>query len=258
MRMVAGVAVVAALIAAGLPGCSDRPKEQAMKVFCAAGIKSPAEALARQFTAAPVRFEFGGTGRLLARMRAGADIDLPDVFIVADETHAEAAAEAGLIDRQETIGYLTPVIVVSKKYTGAKIETLADLARPGLRVVLGETRGPAIGRISEKMLADAGVGQVSEQAQRRDTVQEVAMPVSLGVADAAIIWHDTARQGDFQATLDVVQLANPPVVRMVICRVAKAPNKQLADRFIDLAISDVGRSVFRDAGYEVDAPYSRR
>jgi molybdate transport system substrate-binding protein len=254
MKIMSAAILAAAAGGLALAGCSEQSKPKTVKVFCAAGVKMPAEALAKQFNDAPARFDFAGTDTLIGRMKTSNERDLPDVFISADETYADDAMKLGLIDRRETVAYFTPVIVVSRKYTGPKIEKLSDLNQPGLKVVLGESRGPALGRVSNKLLHDAGLDEVADKAARHDTVQQVATPVSTGVADVAIIWLEVARQGDFATTMDVVAIPNAALSKIEICRVTKGPSRDLADKFIDLAVSQAGRAVFRQAGYPVEAP----
>ncbi len=100
------VAVVAIL---ALAGCSPPPKQKTIHVFCGAAVQAPAEALARHYDAAGVKFEFAGMNPLLGRMQTLPPGDMPDVFISVEETYTDQAVRLGLVDRREVLAYFTPV-----------------------------------------------------------------------------------------------------------------------------------------------------
>ncbi|MDD4891636.1 MAG: substrate-binding domain-containing protein [Phycisphaerae bacterium] len=217
-------------------GCKSKPSATKVVVYAAAGLHGPIGEVTAEFNAtikpAELSIDYAGTGQLLGKLKtASAPEYRPDVFIAAEESYAKKAVDQGLADRTEVWGYNVPVLVVSNSSTIA-IEKLADLGKAGVKVSLGENRGPAIGIVSDKLLDQAGLGDVAKAAVRCSTVEEVANNVKLGHADAAIIWEMTARQPGNADKMKIIPIPDAPRVAIVLCRVAKCPHPAQADAFI--------------------------
>jgi len=252
------VAVAVAAFPLVCAGCGkSKAKAPQVTVLCAAGLRDPMTDLIESFekdhAPATIRIDYAGTGELLGRMKvASAPEYRADVFVAAEESYAQQAQQLGLVDRSETLAYFTPVIVVAKGNPKG-IHSLSDLARPGVSVALGESRGPAIGLVTDQILEKAGMMSIRKNAGGSfATVQAVAAQVALANADAGIIWDTTARQGDFPGKLDAIAIPDAPVVRVVICRVKGCPNPELADKFISYATTtEMARVAFRKYGFTV-------
>jgi molybdate transport system substrate-binding protein len=217
-------------------GCQGKRSEQ-VRVYAAAGLRLPLDELKGDLEArlsgATVSFDYAGTGQLLGKLKTAAAPEYrPDIFIAAEDTFALEAKRLGLVDRIETLGYLVPVLAVSKG-SQAGIESLADLGRPGVKVALGESRGPAIGVVSDQILQRAGLGDVRARVTATgSTVQEVANYIALGHVDAGIIWDAIATMGDYRGKLRVIPIPGARPSPILICRVAGCPHPELADAAI--------------------------
>ncbi|WP_263640956.1 substrate-binding domain-containing protein [Methanobrevibacter arboriphilus] len=76
-----------------------------------------------------------------------------DVFLPADYKYMEDAMNNGYMENN-TVKNITknvPVIVVQKG-NPKNITSLEDLAKPGVKVGVGEADGPAIGKTTQKIL----------------------------------------------------------------------------------------------------------
>src|SRR5689334_17538838 len=81
-------------------------------VYCAAGVRAPVEAVAKQYEAAygvPVRLQYGGSQTLLAGIEVSRRGDL---YIPGDDSYLKAARDKGLIDETIPLARMTPVLVV--------------------------------------------------------------------------------------------------------------------------------------------------
>jgi molybdate transport system substrate-binding protein len=239
-------------------GCKSKSQPPAVNVYCAAGLRDALADLIpvfeKQYSPAKVQIDYAGSGELLGRIKTVPVEHRPDVFIAAEESYADQAQQADLIDSRATLAYFVPVIVVAKGNPKG-IKTLADLARPDVTVALGEPRGPAIGLVTDQILKRAGLMGIRQKAGGTfATVQTVAAQVSLHNADAAIVWDTIARQGDFANTLDTIAIADAPNVKVVICRISQCTSPTLADDFIGLATANAGREAFRKNGFSVEPP----
>ena len=248
----AAVAALGGLIVAGIWSLK-KPAE--VKVFAAAGLRVALDetkpAFESQNAPAVLSFDYGGTNQLLGRLKAlTAPEYRPDVFIAAEETYAREAEQQGLVDRVVPLAYQTPVLAVSNKAT-VTIEKLSDLAGEDVKKVsLGDPKGPAVGKVADALLAKAGLADVRKKAVSRDTVQDVALDIALGHADAGIIWDTIASQGDFRDKMRVIPIPGATPVAVLVCRVAKCPHPDLADAYIKfLTTSDAARQAFRKHGF---------
>jgi molybdate transport system substrate-binding protein len=247
---------LAALVVLGifLVGCQSKPKAAEVRILAAAGLQESMTELEPQLDAelspASVRIEFASSGSLLGKLKAESAPEYrADIYIPAEASFADDAKRLGLVDRVVPLAFQTPVLVV---WNGCKadVRALADLARPDVKVALGEPVGPAIGKVSDKLLADTGLATVCAKADRRDTVQQVAQYVALGHADAGIIWDVVARQGNFREKLRVIAIPNAPRVPVLICRIANCPHPREADAAIRfLTTSAPARQCFAKFGF---------
>jgi len=112
-----------------------------------------------------------------------------DLFITDSAANVAELGEKGLgLSAPVRLGEITPVIQVMKG-NPKKIASLADLARPGVRVVLCFPRG-CLGRVSDAILAKSALAEkVAPNIVKRIPGEEaVAKAVDGANADAAIMW----------------------------------------------------------------------
>ena len=195
-----GTLVAAAILVALLigPGRNKRPgpgEANALLVYCAAGVKAPVEAVAREYEKAygvPVQLQFGGSGTLLSSIRV---VKAGDLFLAADESYIKSARDFGLLAETIPLARQRPVIVVAKG-NPKNIRSLDDLQRNDVRVALANPDAASIGRTVRALLQKAGLWAELEKHATvfKPTVNDIANDVKIGSVDAGIVWDATARQ----------------------------------------------------------------
>jgi molybdate transport system substrate-binding protein len=193
--------------------------------------------LERENPGVKVRFNFAGSQELRTQIEHGAPAD---VFASADTRHMEAARAEGLVDSPAFFATNSPVIAVPAD-NPAKVHALADLARVK-RLVIGAPEVP-IGAYTLAILEQARV------VSRELNVRQVLTKVTLGEADAGIVYRTDARSaGD---TVRLVEI--PPEVNVVadyvIATVARAPNPELARQWVALVRGPTGQAALAAAGF---------
>lgn len=168
---------------------------QPLVMYCAAGIKMPVEAVARQYQQAygmPVQIQFGGSGTLLSNLRV---VKTGDLYLAADESYIRSARDLGLLAETIPLARQRPVIAVPKE-NPKNIRTLADLRRDDVRVAMANPEAASIGRTVRDALKAAGewAGLEKRITVYKPTVNDVANDVRIGSVDAGIVWDSTARQ----------------------------------------------------------------
>jgi molybdate transport system substrate-binding protein len=134
-----------------------------------------------------VRFTFAGTPILVTQLANGAQAD---VFASADEPNMDRVTGAGLAAGPPDVFAHNRLEIVVEPGNPKHITGLADLARPGLVVVLAGPTVPA-GRYAGQALKAAGV-TVTPASQETD-VGFVVSKVALGEADAGIVYLTDVR-----------------------------------------------------------------
>jgi molybdate transport system substrate-binding protein len=81
-----------------------------------------------------------------------------DLYIPTSDDYMERAEAEKLVDSatRRTICWLLPVICVPKGNPG-NVRSLADLARPGMRVTIGDPKSVTVGGIAVAALEKAGL-----------------------------------------------------------------------------------------------------
>ena len=150
-------------------------------MYCGAGLRQPVDALLQDYrkkTGVDVVVEFGGSGQLLARFKATGKGDL---FLPGSHFYVEQLKKDGQVLFSLPVVLHTPVVAVNKKMAGA-VKTFADLAKPGVRVGLGDPKAMALGRTAEDILEHSGLREaiLKNTVVRAATVKQLTLYVARG------------------------------------------------------------------------------
>jgi molybdate transport system substrate-binding protein len=107
----------------------------------------------------------------------------------------------------ENLTLHVPVIAVPAG-NPANISKLEDLANPGVKLALGDPKGPAIGRVSEAICEKVGIRPKVENNTivRTATVNQLLIYVVSEEVDATIIWEDMASWGEARGKLEIIPI----------------------------------------------------
>lgn len=180
-------------------------------LYCAAGMQKPVqqtieayEAYYRQRHGRPitVEVEYAGSGTLLSRLQVANEGDL---FLAADDAYITIGRERNLVREAIPVATMKPVIIVSDAMQ-QRITSLHDLIEGNYRVAIGVPDGTAIGQATRDALQQADLWEAFEKkvAVTKPTVNELAVDVRVGAADAAIVWDSIARQFDLPTVRDPI------------------------------------------------------
>ncbi len=193
----------------------------------------------------PLEYNLAGNESLLPQIeltRRG------DIFVCHDP-YAELLAGKGLLEESVVVGYLAPVLVVPKGNPKG-IVSLEDLARPGLRVALGDPRFQTCAemvheRLEEKGIKDAVLENLVLETRSH---QELGNAVKLGTADAAIVWNFIAVMNS--DSLDPIWMEEKyPEIKIHICVLSCSENKEQARKLLQFASTNESQEIFKRYGY---------
>lgn len=149
----------------------------------------------------------------------------------------------------------TKYVLVTPKGNPAGIESIEDMAKEGVRVIL--TPGASIpgGKASMIILQKAGVFKQAKKnaVMMGDCVQTAMADLIKGKGDVAVMEQRLTRIPGFQGkseTIDIPEKFIPgKPVPFTIGIMKWAKNKDLAEDYIKFVLSDKGQSYFREAGF---------
>ncbi|MFF2028669.1 molybdate ABC transporter substrate-binding protein [Arthrobacter sp. NPDC058192] len=256
---------VAGALAAGLAGCasgtagtaasssanataSETPKlSGTATVFAAASLKATFTKIASDFEAknpgTTITLNFAGSSDLVTQITQGAPAD---VFASADTKNMAKLTDAKLVDGAPA-SFATNVLQIAVPPSNpASISSFADLAKPGVKVVVCAPQVPC-GAATQSVEKATGVTltPVSEES----SVTDVLGKVTSGEADAGLVYvTDVKTAGDKVKGVPFPE-SNQAVNTYPIATVGDSKNKDLAAAFIATVTGAEGQKVLSDAGF---------
>jgi molybdate transport system substrate-binding protein len=254
-------ALVAVTVATSSAGCGDgadttgpRPAGSssgvtgAVTVFAAASLTESFTTIGKDFEAAnpgaKVTFSFAGSSALATQINQGAPAD---VFASAAPANMKTVTDAGNGDGTPTTFVRNQLVIAVPKGNAHGVTGLTDLTKPGVKVALCAAQVPC-GAAAKKALDAAGV-RLTPVTLEQD-VKSALAKVRLGEVDAALVYRTDARA----ATADVAGIEFPESAGAIndypISVLKDAPNRAGAQAFVAYVLSDAGRSVLTQAGFQ--------
>jgi molybdate transport system substrate-binding protein len=226
--------------------------------FVGAASKPPSteakEAFERANPDIVVDMTFGGSGTLLNQMALE---ETGDIYMPGSDDYMEKAEAQQAVDPEtrSIVAYLVPSICVQAG-NPKNIQSLSDLARPGITVGLAKAGAVCLGDVAEEILENAGL---LEQVRRNvityaGSCDQTQQLVQLGEVDAVIGWD--AFKHWAPADIDIVPIAPEHLrVRNIPAAIAVySQHREEAQRFIDFLTSEEGKEIFSRHGYSITPP----
>lgn len=247
------ILVIVAAIIIGREGGPRRDREE-VTVFCDSSMSGVMNEIIEVFhrrSSIQINTHFGPSGELLEAFNsepAAADLFLPGGLV-----YLERAGEH--IEETNPLAWAVPVILVQFGNPEG-IETVEDLARPGLELALPDGDVTVMGRIIPRILEHHGLTMEDIQpnlALTPTAEAELTTAVRLGRVDAAITWEPVARQA---ARCDVVPipLEEDIVTELAIGLSSESLNPDSAREFVSFLQGSAARASFERYDYALTRP----
>lgn len=246
---------------AGCAGTSSTASKEIM-VFAGSASKPPLDEAAQTFekqTGIKVNINYGGSGTMLSQMKLS---KMGDVYIPGSPDYLVKAERDSVTDAStnKTIAYLIPVISVQHG-NPKNIQSLADLAKPGIKVGIGAPSTVCVGlyaiEILEKnnLLADVYPNIITNA----ESCEKTATLLSLKSVDAVIGW-DVFHYWD-PDNIDTIYLQPEQLPRIAYIPAAISnytKDRTSAEKFIDYLVSPKSQSIFSKWGYITSETSARK
>ena len=227
---------------------TDAGATGSLNVFAAASLTEAFTELGQAFEAdhpgVKVTFNFAASSALAQQINDGGPAD---VFVSADEanmakvTGADNASDPKIIARNR-------LSIIVEKGNPEAIGGLADLAKPGIVLVMCAPEVPC-GKFAAAALQKAGVP--ATPASLEENVKAVVSKVTLGEADAGIVYEtDVQAAGDEAQGVDI-DIADDPALEAVypMAVTTKVENREAARAWIDFVLSEAGQQTLAMYGF---------
>jgi molybdate transport system substrate-binding protein len=229
-------------------------------VFAAASLAESFAELSRLFerghAGVLVQLNLAGSQQLASQIDQGARAD---VFASADERWMEDLERKALLEGG-AIGFAgNRLVVIVPRANPGRIGRLQDLARRGVKIVLGAQSVPVgqyarqvLDKLSHREGFDPGFARrvLANLVSEEENVKSVVGKIQLGEADAGLVYRSdvTPAVSRDARVLDLPQDANV-LVRYPIAVLAGSSRPGLAHEFVKLVLSAEGQKVLRSHGF---------
>ena len=254
--------IIAGLLVAGCTTTEETPGETTLTVFTAASLTGAFTDIGKAYEAqnenVKVVFVFDGSQTLRTQIEQGANAD---IFVSASTKHMKALQGGGFMDNGTVTPFLgNSLALIVPVDNPAKITGLADLAKPGAKLVIG-TKDVPFGDYTRQMLdklaADPAYGETYKTAFMANVISEetavnsVVPKLMLGEADAAIVYKSDVSKDDRDklTRIDVPSEYNV-VATYPLGILAESAHKAEAESFIAFVRGPDGSAILTDYGFD--------
>jgi molybdate transport system substrate-binding protein len=257
----------ATTVAPTSPATADAPATAAptgltgeLNVFAAASLTDAFNEIAANLKQAnpdlTITYNFAGSNQLAEQINQGAPAD---VFASANRRQMEAAIEGGRVvsGTQQTF-VRNRLVVIYPQDNPAQIQTLQDLAKPGVKIVFAAPAVP-IGQYALEFLGKASATPefgasfsqtvTANVVSYEENVRAVLSKVALGEADAGIVYtSDAATESETIEQLDIPDELNT-IATYPIAPLSDSTNAEAAQAFVAYMLSPAAQQVLTKYGF---------
>ena len=231
---------------AGSAGSGDSA-HRTLTVFAAASLTTTLQEIADRFEAdhpgTDVKLSFGGSSDLVTQIQNGAPAD---VFASADTANMDKLTAAHLTDGAPQPFATNHLEIAVPPGNPAGVHTFADLAKPGLALVVCAPEVPC-GAAAQQVAQAAGVRlhPVSEE----QSVTDVLAKVTSGEADAGLVYVTDVKAAGTKVDGITFPESSAVTNTYPIAVVQDSSQASLAREFVAAVTGSGGQRVLRDAGF---------
>lgn len=214
-------------------------------IYCAAGLKTSMDEIGKKFEdkyGVKVECTYANSSELIGQMEVS---HKGDICLLASDEDYDTANKKGLTVDKKDLVYHFPVIAVTKG-NPAGIKTIQDLAKSGVKVILGDPQTSPLGKIGSNLFKKAGIEAKvnSNVVATVPTVNEIVTYLSMKKADASIIWEDNALNA--AKNIDLIQIPKEQnlIKKVPIATLKSTTDKDLSAKFINYTASEEGKAIF--------------
>jgi molybdate transport system substrate-binding protein len=219
--------------------------------YVGAGLKDPVtelSAMYEQKTGVKVEMTFNNVGGLYSQLELSKK---GDIFIPGGMPFLAKAKQAGyILEMAGPLAYHVPVIITPKG-NPAKISSVVDLAKPGVKLVLPDTKATAIGASALKVFNKLGISKEIEKntLALMETPMKVTAALLMGQGDAGIVEYSDAVKNSAKLEMIMIDPSQNSIDEIPCAVLSFSSQKDAAEAFMEFAKTE-GPAVFAKYGFK--------
>jgi len=237
------LAAALAIVLAGCGSSAGADDQPQLVVSAAASLTDALTSCSKDFDGADVKLSFAGSDELAAQIRQGVK---PDVYAAANTKLPDQLADEGLLETP--VEFATNELVIAVP-DASDIESIDDLATPGVKLVIGSETVPVGGYTRDVLgrLPPAQEKQIMDNVRSNEPdVKGVLGKLTQGAADAGFVYRTDLVNGLKAVTLpEDLQ----PVVEYGAAVVKGAKQPELAQQYLDGMTDGACADALKSAGF---------
>jgi len=229
----------------------NRPR--VLRVFFGAAAEVPEHEIVAQYeaeTGIRVEATYGGSGTLLTSMMIA---KVGDIYAPGSPDYMTSAIKNNVTyaDTVEILAYLVPAIIVQKG-NPKNITSLEDLAKPGIKIGLGDPKSVCVGAYAVDLLEFNDLWEAVEPnvVVYVDSCSKVASLPVLKSVDVVLGWHVFYNWNPNSTDIVWITPDKIPKIAYIPAAISKyTEDRDLAQQFLNYLISDEAQVIFREYNY---------
>jgi molybdate transport system substrate-binding protein len=232
---------------------------QTLTIFAAASLTGAFQEIAQDYEISHpgvnINLNFAGSQILRTQIEQGAIVD---IFASADHKNMDILLEEGLIDISTYTDFASnQLVVILPLKNPANLQDLANLAKPGIKIVLADASVPAGNYARQILDRMSQVPQYGEEFRNKvlanvvsneTDVKQVVTKVELAEADAGVVYLSDAVAAPDLGTITIPEKYNV-IARYPIAVPVSAREPALASDFNAYVTSPAGQAILLKWGF---------
>lgn len=212
----------------------------ALTIFAAASLTNVFPQIDKHAT-----YSFGGSNTLATQIQQGAPAD---IFASANTALPFQLYDQGLVEKP-VLFTRNELTVILPRSNPANIHSVADLAKPGVKLVVAAP-GVPVGDYTRTVLKNMNLSGVLNNVVSNETdVREVLAKVVLGEADAGFVYTTDARTVKGRVATIGIRWTAQPRVTYAIAVVSASKHKAAARTWLKTLLGKAAQAKLRAAGF---------
>lgn len=217
-----------------------------LRVFCGAGMKKAFEQIAEKFeaeTGCEMQITYANAAQIQTQINTAKE---GDFFIAGSEEELKPVED--MVAESEPLVKHIPVLAVQPG-NPKEILKAADLAKDGVRMVIGDPEATPVGKIAMKLLKDLELTDKVDIVSNTATAPAMSQALANDECDVILVWKENVDQ-------DAAEIVDTPdmdryVKKIPAARLTCGEDQQAADCFMDFLNSEEAENIWVSFGYEL-------
>ncbi|MBO4915123.1 MAG: molybdate ABC transporter substrate-binding protein [Oscillospiraceae bacterium] len=219
---------------------------QTLMIYCGAGMKQPFTKIAEAFqeaTGCEVNVTYANAAQIQTQITTAQE----GAFFIAGAAGEVKPVADYVISSVNLVKHIPVLAVAAGNPKG--ITGIADLGNADISTVIGDPESTPIGKIAMQAFQDFNVADSVTLVATTTTAPQLATVITLGEADAAIVWKENCNE-------DGVEVCDTPdmdayVKTIPAARLSFSEDDAAADAFGAFLETDAANAIWTSFGYEL-------